>query len=425
MKAIAALSCRRNRCGWSGLVTIMILLCALAQTALCFVANNHHHPHSKRTRNIFQQVSEKINVAVQSTKNNHFDASNQEKLVSERDVSFGKEQILHSSGSKLERKISKQLRDTALKYNMIENNDHIMVCVSGGKDSATLLFLLLVLRKKLSAIGVHFDVTAVHLNQMQPGYDNTPLISWLDELGVPYKIVTEDTYSIVKEKTKEGKAYCTLCSRLRRGILYTIAHETSCNKIALGHHGDDAIETLLLNMIHAGQMRAMPARYYSESRDMHVLRPLMGSIESDIQAYAVEMNFPILPCTLCGSQPDLHRGKVKMLVGTLEALNPHVRKSMLTSMENVRPGHLLDQDLRTACGLDAVTGRILDHPKAEMVGYSSDSFEPQNEKEEKTESSLATSNLALLMTEDDAKRTKENNTNDFVPSSPSFIDQLL
>jgi tRNA 2-thiocytidine biosynthesis protein TtcA len=136
---------------------------------------------------------------------------------------------------------------------MLEPNDKIMVCVSGGKDSATLLHLLLHLQSKLSLIGTKFDVVAVHLNQMQPGYDGAPLVAWLESLDVDYRIVTEDTYSIVTDKTPENKAYCSLCSRLRRGILYSIANELGCNKIALGHHGDDAVETLLLNMIHGGK----------------------------------------------------------------------------------------------------------------------------------------------------------------------------
>ena len=214
---------------------------------------------------------------------------------------------------KLRSRLLKSLRDVSLRYDMLQPNDKIMVCISGGKDSATLLHLLMHLKDKLSKIGINFELVAVHLNQMQPGYDNRILVEWLDSLGVPYRIFTEDTYSIVKEKTPENKAYCSLCSRLRRGILYTIAHEEGCNKIALGHHGDDAMETLLLNMVHGGTMKGMPARYYSESRDVHVLRPLISCLEEDIAEFAKEMAFPILPCNLCGSQDDLHRGKAKLL----------------------------------------------------------------------------------------------------------------
>lgn len=214
---------------------------------------------------------------------------------------------------KLQSRLLKSLRDVSLRYGMLEPNDRIMVCVSGGKDSAALLHLLLHLRTKLARIGTRFDLVAVHLNQMQPGYDNAALVRWLDSLGVPYRIVAEDTYSVVAEKTPEGKAYCSLCSRLRRGILYTVAHELGCNKIALGHHGDDALETLLLNMVHGGTMKGMPARYRSQTRDVHVLRPLISCVEKDIAEFAREMEFPILPCNLCGSQDDLHRGKAKLL----------------------------------------------------------------------------------------------------------------
>ena len=158
---------------------------------------------------------------------------------------------------KLQTRLLKNLRQISLRYSMLEHNDKIMVCISGGKDSATLLYLLLHMQMKLASIGTNFDIVAVHLNQMQPGYDGTLLVAWLEELGVEYKIVTEDTYSIVTDKTPENKAYCSLCSRLRRGILYSIAHELGCNKIALGHHGDDSIQTLLLNMIHGGKQKTI------------------------------------------------------------------------------------------------------------------------------------------------------------------------
>lgn len=277
-----------------------------------------------------------------------------------------------SNGSKLEGRLKKQLRQTSLKYKMIEDGDHIMCCVSGGKDSATLLFLLCALQKKLKGSGVNFKITAVHLNQMQPGYDGKPLVEWLDNLVEDgsldeYKIITEDTYSVVIDKTPENKVYCSMCSRLRRGILYSVAHDISANKIALGHHGDDAIQTLLLNFIHAGQMKAMPARYYSTSRDIHVIRPLMGSLEDDIEKFAKAMDFPILPCNLCGTQPQAQRAKVGMLVDTLTMLNPNAKKNMINAMENVRPSHLLDVDLRKACGIDGATGEVLDEERAALV----------------------------------------------------------
>jgi tRNA 2-thiocytidine biosynthesis protein TtcA len=269
---------------------------------------------------------------------------------------------------KIQSRLLKSLRHVSLRYSMLEPNDRIMVCVSGGKDSATLLHLLMQMQNRLASIGTPFDLVAVHLNQMQPGYDGRPLIDWLDKLGVEYKIVTEDTYSIVTDKTPENKAYCSLCSRLRRGILYSIAHELGCNKIALGHHGDDAMQTLLLNMIHGGSMKAMPARYFSSSRNVHILRPLITCTESDIAEFAKQMKFPILPCNLCGSQDDLHRGKAKLLVDAMESMNPNARRNVIKSLGNVRPSHLLDENLRDACGLDRVTGSVLDEDRARLIG---------------------------------------------------------
>jgi len=260
------------------------------------------------------------------------------------------------------------MRETCQKFNMIEDGDHIMVCVSGGKDSATMLRLFMNLRERLARPGgTDFRITAVHLDQRQPGYDGSSLVSWLDSLDVPYRILSEDTYSIVKDKTPETKTYCSLCSRLRRGILYTVANELGCNKLALGHHGDDAIETLLLNAIHGGQLKSMPARYYSADRNVHVIRPLISCAEDDIRTYAEAMEFPILPCNLCGSQPDAQRAKVKMLVGTLDALSPDARKNFVRAMGNVRPSHLLDVRLREACGLDGATGVAVEPERANLV----------------------------------------------------------
>lgn len=278
------------------------------------------------------------------------------------------EQLLSSMAQKLRSRLLKSVRQVSLRYKMLEPNDKIMVCVSGGKDSATLLHLLMHLQTKLSSIGTNFEVVAVHLNQMQPGYDGTALVEWLESLGVDYRIVTEDTYSIVTDKTPQNKAYCSLCSRLRRGILYSIAHELGCNKIALGHHGDDAMETLLLNMIHGGSMKAMPARYYSESRDVHVLRPLISCVESDIAQFAQEMQFPILPCNLCGSQDDLHRGKAKLLVDAMSTMNPEARRNVINALGNIKPTHLLDENVREACGLDRITGSVVDEKRSLLIG---------------------------------------------------------
>ena len=185
----------------------------------------------------------------------------------------------------------------------------------------------------------------------------TKLVEWLrEDLKTPFEIVEEDTYSVVVEKTDEGKSFCTLCGRLRRGVLYTKAIEMNCNKIVLGHHADDCIETLLLNVLHAGQMKGMPARYQSKRGDIAVMRPMIHCMESDIAEYAALEKFPILPCNLCSNQANLQRPQVKLLLSTLEGLNPRAKQNILNAMGDVRPSHLLDQDLREACGMDPLTG---------------------------------------------------------------------
>mmetsp|Transcript_23399 Transcript_23399/g.32691 ORF Transcript_23399/g.32691 Transcript_23399/m.32691 type:complete len:268 (+) Transcript_23399:3-806(+) len=247
---------------------------------------------------------------------------------------------------------------------MLNDGDHIMVCVSGGKDSATLLYLLKELQQRLP---VSFQLTAVHVDQKQPGYNGTSLVQWLEhDMKVPFHVVEEDTYSIVVDKTQDGKSYCPVCSRMRRGILYTTAMKLGCNKIALGHHGDDAMETLLLNMIHGGQMKGMPARYTAQRGNLGVLRPLIASFEEDIAKFAQYKQFPILPCNLCSNQANLQRPQVKLLLSTLSSLNPNAKRNVLTSMQNVRPTHLLDTTLREACGLDPITGQISQGRQSEV-----------------------------------------------------------
>ena len=260
---------------------------------------------------------------------------------------------------KLQGKLLKNLRQVCKDYDMLQDGDHVMVCVSGGKDSACLLYLLLLLQKQLKQQKqAQFLITAVHVDQHQPGYDGTTLVQWLDkDLDVPYHVVSEDTYSIVIDKTAPNKSYCTVCSRLRRGILYTTAKKLGCNKIALGHHADDAMETLLLNMIYAGQIKSMPARYTSSRHSLGVLRPLMACFEDDLQRYATMQGFPILPCNLCSNQANLQRPQMKLFLSTLQATcNTNVKQNILHSMKDIRPSHLLDQNLRELCGMDPVTG---------------------------------------------------------------------
>jgi tRNA 2-thiocytidine biosynthesis protein TtcA len=227
-------------------------------------------------------------------------------------------------------------------WNLIENGDRIMVAVSGGKDSYSLLVLLRALQRRAP---VKFQLVAVHLDQGHPGYDGAPLSRWLEGQQFEHRILREDTYSIVTDKIPEGKTYCSLCSRLRRGILYRAADELGCNKIALGHHRDDAIETLMLNLFFAGKLAAMPAKLTSDDGAHVVIRPLIYCAEELLARFATEHEFPILPCNLCGSQSEAQRKQMKALLSKMEAEHPQVRNSMLAALGNVNPSHLLDREL--------------------------------------------------------------------------------
>ncbi|HEY0714643.1 MAG TPA: tRNA 2-thiocytidine(32) synthetase TtcA, partial [Polyangia bacterium] len=219
-------------------------------------------------------------------------------------------------------------------FNLIEEGDRILVAMSGGKDSYGLLAILDQLRKKAP---VRFELVAVHLDQNHPGYDGTPLERYLAATGIEHHILREDTYSIVTEKIPEGKTYCSLCSRLRRGILYRAADDLRCNKIALGHHRDDALETLLLNLFFAGKLAAMPARLVSDDARHVVIRPLIYCAEADLTRLAEERAFPILPCNLCGSQSEAQRKQMKALLDRMEAEHPLLRARMLAALGNVVP----------------------------------------------------------------------------------------
>jgi tRNA 2-thiocytidine biosynthesis protein TtcA len=235
-------------------------------------------------------------------------------------------------------------------YNMIEDGDRVMVCLSGGKDSHTLLDLLLSLQRKAP---VKFDILAVNLDQKQPGFPAHVLPEYLESLGVPYRIVEEDTYSIVKRVIPEGKTMCGLCSRLRRGILYRVASEEGATKIALGHHRDDIVETLFLNMFHAGQLKAMPPKLLSDDGKHVVIRPLAYCSEQDIEGYATARHFPIIPCQLCGSQENLQRAQIKKLLQAWEQEHPGRTESLFTSLQNVSPSHLADTQLFDFPNLEA------------------------------------------------------------------------
>lgn len=223
-----------------------------------------------------------------------------------------------------------------------------MVALSGGKDSYSLLTLLDDLRKRAP---IRFELIPVHLDQVQPGYDGAGLRAWLEARGGEFHILREDTYSVVTEKLPPESTYCSLCSRLRRGILYTTATRLGCTKIALGHHRDDAIETLLLNQFFSGQLKSMPPRLTSDDGEHVVIRPLFLCAEADVITYAAAQGFPIIPCNLCGSQEGLWREQVRELLRDLEQRIPNLRATLLASLRNVRPSHLADVELWDRVGL--------------------------------------------------------------------------
>jgi len=243
---------------------------------------------------------------------------------------------------KLNKVLRRQTGQAIADYNMIEDGDKIMVCLSGGKDSYTLLEILSQLKK---VAPIEFDIIAVNLDQKQPGFPEHVLPEYLDQLGVNYKIVEQDTYSIVKEKLEPGKTTCSLCSRLRRGILYKTAKELGATKIALGHHRDDMLATMMLNLFFAGKMKSMPAKLVSDNGEHVVIRPLAYCKEKDIEAFAKLQQFPIIPCNLCGSQPNLQRQLTKDMLNEWDVKYPGRLETMFTAIQNVVPSHLADTSL--------------------------------------------------------------------------------
>jgi len=243
-------------------------------------------------------------------------------------------------------KLAKRLRaavGTAIgDFNMIEDGDKVMVCLSGGKDSYSLLDILLSLKAHAP---IHFDIVAVNLDQKQPGFPEHVLPDYLTQLGVPFHIAVQDTYSVVKRVIPEGKTTCSLCSRLRRGVLYRVAGELGATKIALGHHRDDILQTLFLNMFYGGKLKAMPPKLVSDDGKHIVIRPLAYCAEKDLAKYADLQQFPIIPCNLCGSQPNLQRQAVKEMMQEWDKRFPGRLETMFRSLQNIVPSHLADSKL--------------------------------------------------------------------------------
>ena len=259
--------------------------------------------------------------------------------------------------NKLHKRLRRLTGEAIADFNMIEDGDRIMVCLSGGKDSYTLLDILINL--KISA-PVNFELVAVNLDQKQPGFPEHILPQYLASLGIEYKIVQENTYGIVKEKIPEGKTTCSLCSRLRRGILYRTATELGATKIALGHHRDDILETLFLNMFYGGKLKAMPPKLMNDSGEHIIIRPLAYCKEKDIAKYAEIKQFPIIPCNLCGSQPNLQRQVIKEMLNEWDKKFPGRIETMFRATQNITLSHLCDTSLFDFKGIkkgdDAVNG---------------------------------------------------------------------
>ncbi len=272
---------------------------------------------------------------------------------------------MSSNPSLIEKKLLHYTGKAIADFNMIQRGDRVMVCLSGGKDSFTMLTILEQLRRRS---GNKFEVFSFTLDQAQPGWDDSALKNWLAERKIPNEILTRDTYSIVKEKIPEGKTYCSLCSRLRRGIIYRYAEEQGYNKIALGHHRDDMIRTLMMSILYNGDLRSMPPKLLSDNKKHIVIRPLCYVQEKDIISFANEQNFPIIPCTLCGSQENLMRKKVTRLIDQLAEENPKVPSNMLHALQSIKPSQLMDQNMWDFKNLE----KELIQPKDEVDSVFSD-----------------------------------------------------
>jgi tRNA 2-thiocytidine biosynthesis protein TtcA len=259
--------------------------------------------------------------------------------------------------NKLQKRLRRLTGEAIADFNMIEAGDKVMVCLSGGKDSYTLLDLLLSLRLNAP---IYFDIVAVNLDQKQPGFPEDVLPAYLKERQIPFHIIEQDTYSIVKRVVPEGKTTCGLCSRLRRGLLYRYATENGVTKIALGHHRDDILETFFLNLFYGGTLKAMPPKLLSDNREHIVIRPLAYCKEKDIDAYARTRAFPLIPCNLCGSQQNLQRQAMKEMLGDWERRHPGRVETIFTALQNIAPSQLADRNLFDFATLEKLRGQTVD-----------------------------------------------------------------
>ncbi|HAT1660232.1 TPA: tRNA 2-thiocytidine(32) synthetase TtcA [Legionella pneumophila] len=282
---------------------------------------------------------------------------------------------MSSNPSLVEKKLLHYTGKAIADFNMIQRGDRVMVCLSGGKDSFTLLTILNQLRIRS---GNKFEIFAFTLDQAQPGWNDACLRQWLTEKSIPHEILTRDTYSIVKEKIPEGKTYCSLCSRLRRGIIYKYAEENGFNKIALGHHRDDLIRTLMMSILYNGDIRSMPPKLLSDNKKHIVIRPMCYVQEKDIITFASEQAFPIIPCNLCGSQENLMRKKVASLIDQLAIENPKVPSNMLHALQSLKPSQLMDQNLWNFKNLEDGLEAALPIQCEEV--FNAQEFELENEK---------------------------------------------
>ncbi len=279
--------------------------------------------------------------------------------------------------NKLEKRLARLTGQAIADFNMIEEGDKVMVCLSGGKDSYALLDILITLRARAP---IHFDLIAVNLDQKQPGFPAEILPEYLRQKKIPFHIENQDTYSIVKRLVPEGKTTCSLCSRLRRGILYRLANELGATKIALGHHRDDILETLFLNIFYGGKLKAMPPKLQSDNGQHIVIRPLAYVLERDLVRYAALKKFPIIPCNLCGSQPNLKRAEMKELIREWEKKFPGRIESLFSALGNVVPSHLMDpqlyhfKDLRPTGTADPQGDTAFDPPPCETTSPPTDIF---------------------------------------------------